>query len=383
MSSESAPRSSMNDASGTDLFRGTPSCSTMISATPSPATCDPLLRRGIAASSASGDERRGRLELVAGREARAREARDRCAPRARRARGPARPRARGRPAERRHARDHLGEAHRRGHLPAQQLREPRRGRVRLRLDVRHDRRARRRGSARRRQLERELLGGRRHQRAVERRRHGERHRALRAALGAPRAGAPRRPTRRPRSRSGAGVAVRGRHDAARLARGVAAQACATASGSAPSTAAIAPRPSGTASCMKRPRAWTSATASSKASAPAATSARVLAEAVARRRRPAHRAALLERAQQRDARGEDRGLLDLGAPQLRPRALRSRAATAGSRARRRPRRRPRARPPRRLADVAAHADLLGALPGEEQREHAASLLVGLITTSRPR
>ena len=36
----------------------------------------------------------------------------------------------------------------------------------------------------------------------------------------------------------------------------------------------------------------------------------------------------------------------------------------------------ARRARRLAHVAAHADFLGALPGEEQRQHCGLLLVGL-------
>ena len=50
------------------------------------------------------------------------------------------------------------------------------------------------------------------------------------------------------------------------------QASAITSGAAPITAAMAPSPWGTASCMKRPRAFTSTAASSTGSAPAATSA---------------------------------------------------------------------------------------------------------------
>ncbi len=57
-----------------------------------------------------------------------------------------------------------------------------------------------------------------------------------------------------------------------VAAAASAHAAATASGASPMTAAIAPCPTGTASCMKRPRRLTSTTASSSVSAPAATRA---------------------------------------------------------------------------------------------------------------
>ena len=80
-----------------------------------------------------------------------------------------------------------------------------------------------------------------------------------------------------------------------------------------------------------------------------------------------RDALLERAQQRDARRQDRGLLDLGPQQLLVRTLeaepREREAERGV-----GRVEDVARGRRRLEDVAAHADLLRALPGKEQCEH---------------
>ena len=141
---------------------------------------------------------------------------------------------------------------------------------------------------------------------------------------------------------------------------------------------MAPRPSGTASCMKRPRACTSATALSKRQRARSRRARCTRRGCGRRRRAAPSAhALLERAQQRDARRQDRGLLELGAAQLVLRALEAERARAGSRARASAASKTARAAARRLVDVAAHADLLGPLPGKEQRQHRArSVLLGL-------
>ena len=140
-------------------------------------------------------------------------------------------------------------------------------------------------------------------------------------------------------------------------------------GPQPRTAAMAPRPCGTASCMKRPRACTSRIASSKRERAARHQRRVLAETVpCDGDRPRPGCAPRARAA---ARRSWRGSPAAGArcAAARPRGPRSRARDSGKPSAPSAVLEHGARRRRRLEDVAAHADLLGALPGEEQREHA--------------
>ena len=216
--------------------------------------------------------------------------------------------------------------------------------VGLGLDVGHDRRPRHRRSARARARARSLPGRRRHQRAVE----GRRHRRA-AACASRRARAPAAQATSTAAASPAitvcarRVVVRRRHHAPRLARPRSRQASATSLSLAPITAAIAPRPSGTASCMKRPRACTSRTASSNRARPSRSRpARVYSPRLwpatkagaSGRRAPRARAA---------ARCWWRGSRAAGSrcAAARPRDPRSRASRAERRAHRRRPRRPRA------------------------------------------
>ena len=90
-----------------------------------------------------------------------------------------------------------------------------------------------------------------------------------------------------------------------------AHAASTASSSSPSTAAIAPCPAGTASCMARPRKLTSSTAARKVERVRTDQCRELAEAVSRHHGRRRSATLAPYSPHRDARGEHRGLRTLG------------------------------------------------------------------------
>ena len=120
------------------------------------------------------------------------------------------------------------------------------------------------------QFRREPFLGRLHQRAVERRAHRQRHHA--SARRAPSHARPRGP-RRPRA-----PAITTCPGAFRLAglttspSAASAHARAASASSAPRRAAIAPVPTGTASCMYRPRRRTIRTASAKSRVPATTCA---------------------------------------------------------------------------------------------------------------
>ena len=92
------------------------------------------------------------------------------------------------------------------------------------------------------------------------------------------------------------------------------QTAATFSNSMPRIAAIAPTPTGTASCIYFPRLRTVRTASAKAHRPGGDVCRILAQAVAGHKTRLGDAAL-KNSQRRNRHGENRRLRDLGQPQL--------------------------------------------------------------------
>ena len=210
----------------------------------------------------------------------------------------------------------------------------------------------------------EAVGGRLHQRAVEGRAHRQQH-ALPAAA---RRGRAHRALHRRAMPGDDDLARRvdvGHPDHLAL-RGLRADAARPPASSTPMSAAIAPVPTGTASCMNSPRLRTSRTASAKRSAPATTSAEY-SPRLWPAARPARRPRSAQRGGGRHARGQHRGLGVGGQRQVGLRALEAEA---------REREAERlvgllARPRRRRASVSAkrlaHPDRLRALAGEEERD----------------